>query len=95
MNSQEYLVIIEPTATGFSAYSPDLPGCITVGDTVEQTRAHMQEAIELYIEELTDSGDTIPPPRKLMDQINTIGNIQAGTFIAFIPNRSAVHAKSA
>jgi predicted RNase H-like HicB family nuclease len=49
---KKYLIIIEPTQTGFSAYSPDLPGCITVGDTVEQTREHMQEAIDLYMEEL-------------------------------------------
>ena len=52
MSSCNYLIIIEPTKTGFSAYSPDLPGCITVGDTVEQTREHMREAIELYMEEL-------------------------------------------
>lgn len=48
-----HLIIIEPTQTGFSAYSPDFPGCITVGETVEQTRKHMQEAIELYKEEST------------------------------------------
>ncbi len=53
MNAQDYLTIIEPTQTGFSAYSPDLPGCITVGYTIEETRKNMQEAIELYIEELT------------------------------------------
>jgi len=55
MNTQDYLIIIEPTQTGFSAYSPDLMGCIRVGETVEDTRKHMQEAIELYLEELLDS----------------------------------------
>jgi predicted RNase H-like HicB family nuclease len=47
MNTRDYLIIIEPTKTGFSAYSPDLDGCITVGDTVEETRKNMAEAIEL------------------------------------------------
>ncbi|MFI5196961.1 MAG: type II toxin-antitoxin system HicB family antitoxin, partial [Chitinophagales bacterium] len=91
----EYLIIIEPTKTGFSAYSPDLPGCITVGNTVEQTRENMQEAIDLYIEELIESGENIPRPGKLKDQINTIGDLQSGTFIAFIPNQIGFHAKSA
>jgi predicted RNase H-like HicB family nuclease len=56
MDAQEYLIIIEPTQIGFSAYSPDLQGCITVGETVEQTRKNMEEAIELYLEELIETG---------------------------------------
>ena len=95
MEAQEYLIIIEPTKTGFSAYSPDLQGCVTVGETVEQTRENMEEAIELYLEELAETGETIPTPRKLKDQINTIGDLQNGTFIAFIPNQVGFHAKSA
>ncbi len=95
MNTQEYLIVIEPTQTGFSAYSPDLPGCITVGETVEQTRTNMEEAIELYLEEMTETGEDIPTPRKLKDQINNIGDLQSGTFIAFIPNHVDLHAKSA
>jgi predicted RNase H-like HicB family nuclease len=95
MNIQEYIIIIEPTKTGFSAYSPDLQGCITVGETVEQTRENMEEAIELYLEELVESGENIPAPSKLKDQINTLEGLQSGTFIAFIPNHIGVHIKSA
>lgn len=95
MNTGEYLIIIEPTKTGFSAYSPDLPGCITVGETVEQTREHMQEAIALYIEELIESGENIPQPRRLNDQISSIGKLPSGTFIAFVSNHAGYHAKSA
>ncbi len=96
MNTGDYLIIIEPTNTGFSAYSPDLNGCITVGETVEETRKNMQEAIELYLEELAENGEAIPAPKKLKDQINTIGDLQNGTFIAFIPNQTEdFHAKSA
>ena len=53
----EYIIIIEPTNTGYSAYAPDLPGCVTVGDT----RIFMKEAISLYIDTLKDRGMPIPP----------------------------------
>jgi predicted RNase H-like HicB family nuclease len=95
MNSQGYIIIIEPTKTGLSAYCPDLPGCITVGETVEQTRKYMHEAIELYIEDLIEEGENVPKPRELKDQINIIGNIQSGTFMAFVPFQMVAHAKSA
>ncbi len=95
MNTQQYLIIIEPTKIGYSAYSPDLSGCITVGKTVEQTRGHMQEAIELYIEELVEMGENIPQPGKLKEQINNIDPLQNGTFIAFVPYHLEHHAKSA
>ena len=67
--TQEYLIIIEPTNTGYSAYAPDLPGCITVGDSVEETRAFMKEAISLYIDTLKDRGMPIPPPAVISDLV--------------------------
>ncbi len=72
-----------------------MPGCITVGETVEQTRKHMEEAIELYVEELTETGEIVPTPRKLQERVNMIGNLKSGTFIAFVPNHTDYHAKSA
>ena len=58
----KYVVIIEPTQTGFSAYSPDLPGCATTGRTREEIEANMREAIELHIEGLREDGTEIPKP---------------------------------
>ena len=46
----KYLIILEKTSTGYSAYSPDLPGCVSAGDTAEETEANMREAIEFHIE---------------------------------------------
>ena len=57
-----YLVILEKSNTGYSAYVPDLPGCITVGDTKEETMKHMQEAILLHVESMKENGDLIPEP---------------------------------
>ena len=65
-----YSIVIEKTDTGFSAYVPDLPGCITVGDTVEQTRKFIREAVELYIEQLKSEGKSIPRPTTITDTIS-------------------------
>jgi predicted RNase H-like HicB family nuclease len=56
----KYLVVIEPTDTGFSAYSPDLPGCVSTGSTREVVAQNMQEAIELHLEGLREEGYPVP-----------------------------------
>lgn len=48
---EDIVVRIERTGTGYSAYAPALPGCVTVGDTIEETQTMMEEAVSLYIEE--------------------------------------------
>ena len=58
-----YLVIIEKTPTGFSAYSPDLPGCVATGRTREQVEQEMHEAIEFHIEGLKLAGEEVPEPQ--------------------------------
>ena len=59
--AMRYLVVIEKTKTGYSAYVPDLPGCITVGETREETENNIQEAILLHIEGMKEDGEPIPP----------------------------------
>ena len=58
----KYLVIYEKTATGYSAYVPDLPGCITTGPTLEETERLIQEAIEFHLEGMRQDGEPIPEP---------------------------------
>ena len=58
----KYLVVIEPTGTGFSAYSPDLPGCVATGATEEEVEREMREAMEFHIEGLTLEGYAVPEP---------------------------------
>jgi predicted RNase H-like HicB family nuclease len=57
-----YLIIVEKTGTGYSAYVPDLPGCITVGDTKKEIEVNIQEAILLHLEGLQEDGMEIPMP---------------------------------
>jgi predicted RNase H-like HicB family nuclease len=56
-----YLIVIEASETGFSAYSPDLPGCVATGRTRQEVEKHMREAIEFHIEGLHDEGQDVPP----------------------------------
>jgi predicted RNase H-like HicB family nuclease len=58
----KYPVIIEKAKNNYSAYSPDLPGCIAAGQTVEETLEHMKEAIQFHIEGLKQEGIQIPKP---------------------------------
>ena len=58
-----YLVVIEPTNTGFSAYSPDIDGCVATGGTREEIEKNIQEAIKFHIEGLRLEGYDIPAPR--------------------------------
>jgi predicted RNase H-like HicB family nuclease len=57
-----YTVLFEPTATGYSAHVPDLPGCIAAGATLDETRQLIREAIEFHLEGMRLHGETIPLP---------------------------------
>ena len=58
----KYLIVVEKTETGFSAYSPDLLGCVATGATEEETEANMKEAIAVHVEGLKEEGFPIPQP---------------------------------
>lgn len=57
-----YLIVIEGTGTGFSAFSPDLPGCVATGSTRKQVEREMKSAMEFHIEGLRLEGEEIPQP---------------------------------
>ena len=59
---KKYLIVIEPTHTGFSAYSPDLPGCVSTGGTREEVEENMREAITFHLEGLRQEGQSVPEP---------------------------------
>ncbi len=57
----EYTVILEQGARNWSAYVPDLPGCVAAGETREETEQLMREAVALHLELMRADGDPIPP----------------------------------
>jgi len=59
---KKYLIIVEKTDTGYSAFSPDVPGCGSVGETKDEVERNIQEAIEFHLEGLREEGYPLPEP---------------------------------
>ncbi len=57
-----YAIVIEKAASNYSAYVPDLPGCVATGNTVAETEQQIREAIEFHIEGLREDDLPIPDP---------------------------------
>jgi predicted RNase H-like HicB family nuclease len=57
-----YAIVIEKGEGNYGAYVPDLPGCVAVGDTIEQTRREIREAIEFHLDGMREDGTPIPQP---------------------------------
>ena len=64
-----YAIVIEKAENNYSAYVPDLPGCIATGTTVEEAEAQIREAIEFHLEGLREDGLPIPPPASRVDYV--------------------------
>ena len=58
----KYLVVIQRTKTGYSAYSPDLDGCVAAGETRDEVERAMHEAIDFHLEGLRQEGCEVPQP---------------------------------
>lgn len=58
----QYVVIFEKGENSYGAYVPDLPGCIAVGETLEEVSALITKAIAFHIEALQDAGEPVPQP---------------------------------
>lgn len=65
----KYAVIIEQGETSYGAYVPDLPGCVAVGESEEEVRRLITEAIEFHLEGLREDGDVIPMPHSQIEYI--------------------------
>ncbi len=69
MSAKRYPVIIEKTETGFSAYSPDVLGCVAVGDTEEETRQNFQDALRSHFDAMREVGEEVPEPHTSVDYV--------------------------
>lgn len=59
----KYLIVVEKTDTGYSAYSPDLDGCVAAGANREEVERAMREAIEFHLDGLRSEGQQVPAPQ--------------------------------
>ena len=71
-NGMRYAVVIEKGEGNYSAYVPDLPGCVAAGDTLEETEQFIREAIEIHIRGLREDGMEIPCPTSLAREIEVV-----------------------
>lgn len=67
-----YAVVIEKGDTSFGAYVPDLPGCVAVGETREETMTLIREAIEFHLEGMKAEGQEVPEPHSEADYVDVL-----------------------
>jgi predicted RNase H-like HicB family nuclease len=64
-----YAIVIENAGGNFSAYVPDLPGCVAVGESLAEVERQIREAIEFHLEGMREDGSPIPPPSSKVDYV--------------------------
>jgi len=65
----KYAVVIEKAESNYSAYVPDLPGCIATGKTIEEVETEIRNAIEFHLEGMKQDGQTIPLPSSAVEYV--------------------------
>lgn len=65
----KYAVVIEKAGSNFSAYVPDLPGCIATGKSTEEIEVRIREAIEFHLEGMREEGEEIPDPSSSVEYV--------------------------
>ena len=65
-----YAIVIEQATANYSAYVPDLPGCVATGSTVEETEAQIREAIAFHLDGLREDGLPVPPPSSHVEYVD-------------------------
>ncbi len=66
------MIVIEEGETSFGAYVPDLPGCVAAAETEEEVKKLIQEAIELHLEDLQNSGVSTPKPLSKSEYVEVL-----------------------
>ena len=65
-----FLIIIEQGKQGYGAYSPDLPGCVAVGDTQEEVEKNMRAAITMHLQGMLEDNEPIPVPQTIAEYVD-------------------------
>jgi len=65
----KYAIVIEQTNSNYSAYVPDLPGCVATGNSTDEVENEIRQAIEFHLEGMKEDGETIPVPSSLVEYV--------------------------
>ena len=74
------LIVLEKGDNNFSAYSPDVPGCIATGDTMEETLVNMKEGLAFHLESLVEDGEPLPSPRGVQSYLDAVQGSQGEEY---------------
>jgi predicted RNase H-like HicB family nuclease len=66
----KYAIVIEKAENNYSAYVPDLPGCVATGKTIEEVEQQIREAIEFHLDGMREDGEPIPPPSSHVEYVD-------------------------
>ena len=95
MHYFRYAIVVEETENNYSAYVPDLPGCVATGHTVEETEREMREAIALHIEGLREDGLPIPQAVSIVEYLEVaaeaLKSMLVGCLAPVNKNRTETH----
>ena len=69
---RKFLIVVERAGANFSAYSPDLAGCVAAGSTREETMTNMRTAIKMHVEGLREDGQAIPDPSAVAEYVDVV-----------------------
>jgi len=69
-NPMRYAIVIEQAAANYSAYVPDLPGCVATGNTIEEVEEQIREAIAFHLEGLREDGTPVPPASSHVEYVD-------------------------
>ena len=67
-----YAIVIEKADNNYSAYVPDVPGCIATGTTVDEVKRNLAEALQFHFEGMCADGETIPQPSSTVDYVDVV-----------------------
>jgi predicted RNase H-like HicB family nuclease len=68
----KYAIVIEKAQSNYSAYVPDLPGCVATGSTIEEVEKEIREAIEFHIEGMRQDGEAVPEPSSTVEYVDIV-----------------------
>lgn len=66
----KYAIVIEKAENNYSAYVPDLPGCIATGATIEEIESEIREAIKFHLEGMREDGESVPSPTSQVEYVD-------------------------
>lgn len=76
----KYLIVVEKSQTGYSAYAPDVPGCIATGKTMDQTVANMKLALVVHLRSIADDGEELPKPRGIAAYLEAVNDSEGEEY---------------